>query len=94
MTVSQLKAILEELEKAGAGDYQIKFCCKERQKPTDDGMGVLVLSSRTFDFFDSKYDFKFNSYLTNNGQYPCKTIMCTDNIELTQSDETVTFYQT
>lgn len=26
MTVSQLKTILDELEKAGAGDHQIRFC--------------------------------------------------------------------
>ena len=93
MTVSQLKTILENIEKAGNGDYQIKFCCEAKWQPNMDGTGATTLPSRTFDFSDSKYEFKVNSYLTNNGQYPCTTTMCTDNIDVTPADETVTFHQ-
>ena len=76
MTVSQLKTILEELEKAGAGDYKIKFCCKEKHESTCDGRGAVIHLSRIFDFSNAKYEFKFDSYFTNNGQYPCKTTKC------------------
>ena len=93
MTVSQLKTILENIEKSGAGDYQIKFCCEAKWETNMNGTGANMLPSRTFDFADRKYEFKFNSYLTNNGKYPCKTTNCTDNIEVTPVDETVTFHQ-
>lgn len=93
MTVSQLKAILEALEKSDAGDYQVRFRCEEKLETGMNGSGVVVLPSRTFDFSDNKYEFRSNSYLTNNGMYPCKTTICTDNIEVVPSDKTVTFRQ-
>ena len=93
MTVSQLKTILEELETTGAGNYQIKFCCEEKRETNAYGTGAFVLPSRTFDFSDREYEFKFNSYMTNNGMYPCKTTICTDNIDVNPSNETVTFHQ-
>jgi len=93
MTVNELRAILAEIEKAGAGDYQIKFCCERKIETNMDGTGAVVLPPRTFDFADRKYEFKFNSYLTNNGKYPCKTTICTDNIDVTPMTETVTFHQ-
>lgn len=92
MTVSQLKAILEELEKADCGDYQIKFQCESRQETNFDGTGAVVLPSRTFDFYDLKYDFKFDSYVTNDG-YPCRVTNCTDNINVNSKEATVTFHQ-
>lgn len=91
MTVSQLKTILDELEKAGAGDHQIRFCCEAKRETNANGTGAVVLPFRVFDFSDRIYEFKCNSYLTNNGMYPCKTTICTDNIDVT--DETVTFHQ-
>lgn len=93
MTVSQLKNILEALETTGAGNYKIKFCCEARLDPNMDGTGAVVLPSRTFDFSDRKYEFKTSSYATNNGMYPCTTTICTDNIEVVPSDETVRFHQ-
>lgn len=93
MTVSQLKAILEELEKAGADDYQIRFCCEAKRETNVNGTGAVVLPFRVFDFSDRKYEFKFDSYMTNNGMYPCKTTICTDNINVDPSNETVTFHQ-
>jgi hypothetical protein len=84
MTVSQLKKILEELETTGAGNYQVKFCCEAKSTTNANGTGAVMLPSRTFDFSDS---------MTNNGQYPCKTTICTDNIEVTPMTETVTFHQ-
>lgn len=93
MTVSQLKTILEELEKAGAGDHQIRFCCEEKCETDMTGTGAIVLPSRIFDFSDRAYEFKFDSYLTNNGKYPCKTTICTDNIDVVPLNKTVTFHQ-
>lgn len=93
MTVSQLKTMLEALETTGAGNYRIEFCCKEKRKTNMDGTGTDVLPSRTFDFSDGKYEFKSYNYLTNNGAYPCKTTICTDNIEVDPLTETVRFYQ-
>jgi len=93
MTVSQLKTILENIEKAGNGDYQIKFCCEAKWETNTNGTGADVLPSRTFDFSDRKYEFKVYNYRTNNGKYPCKTTICTDNIDVTPVDETVTFHQ-
>ena len=93
MTVSQLKAILESLETTGAGNYKIKFCCEARRETNISGTGAVVLPFRVFDFSDREYEFKFNSYLTNNGMYPCKTTICTDNIDVNPADETVTFHQ-
>lgn len=93
MTVTEFRAILEELETTGVGNYQIKFCCEEKRETNMNGMGAFVLPSRTFDFSDREYEFKFNSYMTNNGMYPCKTTICTDNIDVNPSNETVTFHQ-
>lgn len=93
MTVTELRAILEELETTGAGNYQIKFCCEEKRVTNIGGTGAFVLPSRTFDFSDREYEFKFDSYLTNNGKYPCKTTICTDNIDVVPLNETVTFHQ-
>ena len=93
MTVSQLKKILEELETTGAGNYQVKFCCEAKSEINTNGTGAIVLPSRTFDFSDREYEFKSSSYMTNNGQYPCKTTICTDNIDVTPMTETVTFHQ-
>jgi len=93
MTVSQLKAILESLETTGAGNYQIKFCCEAKRETNMDGTGAVVLPFRVFDFSDRNYEFKSNSYMTNNGMYPCKTTICTDNINVDPSNETVTFHQ-
>ena len=93
MTVSQLKTILEELEKADAGDYQIIFCCEAKRETNMNGTGAVVLPFRVFDFSDRKYEFKFDSYLTNNGKYPCKTTICTDNIDVVPLNKTVTFHQ-
>lgn len=93
MTVSQLKTILEELEKSGAGDYQIRFCCEAKRETNTNGTGAVVLPFRVFDFSDRKYEFKFDSYLTNNGEYPCKTTICTDNIDVVSLNKTVTFHQ-
>jgi len=92
MTVSQLKAILEELEKANCGDHQIKFQCESRRETNFDGTGAVVLPSRTFDFYDLKYEFAFDSYITNDG-YPCKVTNCTDNIVVNSDEKTVTFHQ-
>jgi hypothetical protein len=93
MTVSQLKAILESLETTGAGNYQIKFCCEEKHETNVYGTGAAVLPFRVFDFSDKNYEFKTSSYLTNNGMYPCKTTICTDNIDVNPADESVTFHQ-
>jgi hypothetical protein len=93
MTVSQLKKILEELETTGVGNYQGKFCAEAKSEPNANGTGAVVLPSRTFDFSDREYEFKVNSYMTNNCQYPCKTTIHTDNIEVTPLTETVTFHQ-
>ena len=93
MTVSQLKAILESLETTGAGNYQIKFCCEAKRETNTNGTGAVVLPFRVFDFSDKNYEFKTSSYLTNNGMYPCKTTICTDNIEVAPMTETVTFHQ-
>ena len=93
MTVSQLKKILEELETTGAGNYQVKFCCEAKSTTNANGTGAVMLPSRTFDFSVREYEFRFRSYMTNNGQYPCKTTICTDNIEVTPMTETVTFHQ-
>lgn len=92
MTVSQLRQLLQELEKADCGDYQIKFHCESRKETNFDGTGAVVLPPRTFDFYDLKYDFKFDSYVTNDG-YPCKVTNCTDNINVNSKEETVTFHQ-
>ena len=91
MTVSQLKKILEELETADAGNYQVKFCCEAKFTTNANGTGAVMLPSRTFDFSDREYE--FSSYMTNNGQYPYKTTICTDNIDVTPMTETVTFHQ-
>ena len=93
MTVNELRAILEEIEKAGAGNYQIRFCCEAKRKTSMDGTGAQLLPFRVFDFSDREYEFKFDSYLTNNGKYPCKTTICTDNIDVFPLNETVTFHQ-
>ena len=93
MTVSQLKIILEELEKADAGDYQIRFCCEAKRETNMNGTGAVVLPFRVFDFSDREYQFKFDSYLTNHGKYPCKTTICTDNIDVVPLNKTVTFHQ-
>ena len=93
MTVSQLKTILEELETTGAGNYQIRFCCEEKRETNMNGTGAHLLPFRVFDFSDREYEFKFDSYLTNNGKYPCKTTICTDNIDVVPLNETVTFHQ-
>ena len=93
MTVSQLKTILEELEKADAGDYQIRFCCEAKRETNTNGTGAVVLPFRVFDFSDRAYEFKFDSYLTNDGKYPCNTTICTDNIDVVPLNKTVTFHQ-
>lgn len=93
MTVNELRAILDELEKAGAGNYQIRFCCEAKYETNMNGTGAVLLPFRVFDFSDREYDFKFDSHLTNNGEYPCKTTICTDNIAVNPADETVTFHQ-
>ena len=93
MTVSQLKAILESLETTGVGNYKIRFCCEAKRETNVSGTGAVVLPFRVFDFSDREYEFKFSSYLTNNGMYPCKTTICTDNIDVNPGDETVTFHQ-
>ena len=93
MTVSQLKEILESLETTGAGNYKIRFCCESKSEASADGTRAVVLPFRVFDFSDKNYAFKTISYLTNNGMYPCKTTICTDNIDVNPADETVTFHQ-
>lgn len=93
MTVNELRAILDELEKAGTGNYQIRFCCEAKYETNMNGTGAVLLPFRVFDFSDREFDFKFDSYLTNNDKDPCKTTICTDNIDVNPADETVTFHQ-
>ena len=93
MTVNELRAMLESLEEAGAGNYQIKFCCETKHETNAYGTGAVVLPFRVFDFSDRVDEFKFDSYMTNNGMYPCKTTICTDNIDVNPADETISFHQ-
>ena len=92
MTVSQLKKILENIEKLGIGDYQIRFCCDAKCETNTSGTGVVMLPSRTFDFSDGKYEFNVYNYLTTDG-HSRKSSVCSDNIKLTPVAKTVTFHQ-
>lgn len=93
MTVSELRAMLDAMEQAGYGDFDIEFHSEAHDVCSDDGTCCVRIPHSVFKFADSKYEFKFDSYLAQD-QYPVKASMLTDNIKIHKIGKTlVTFHQ-
>lgn len=93
MKVSQLKQMLENMEKAGYGDFDVEFHSEQHDVCSDDGTCCVRIPHSVFKFADSKYEFTFDSYLAQD-QYPVKSTLLSDNIKIHTVGQTlVTFHQ-
>lgn len=92
MTVKNLREMLQQIEAAGCGDFEIKFQCHPVKTTNAAGTGAIVLPSRTFEFTDPNYEFEHTKYALVGGHDNTVTNY-TDNIDIIEINRQVIFHQ-